>query len=79
VIFEVEIALTIPVALVYREWVAKHAGGLALAEILAFIGILAAGLVWIWARRDLEWVKTITPEESATAAGSPEETARRAA
>jgi NADH-quinone oxidoreductase subunit A len=77
VIFEVEIALTIPVALVYREWVAKHAGGLALAEILAFIGILAAGLVWIWARRDLEWVKSLPPEESATA--SPAEPARRAA
>jgi NADH-quinone oxidoreductase subunit A len=78
VIFEVEIALTIPVALVYREWVAKHAGGLALAEILAFIGILAAGLVWIWARRDLEWVKSIPAEESAVAS-SPAESARRAA
>src|SRR5712671_4666843 len=38
VVFEVEIALTIPVALV---------------------AILFTGLLWIWARRDLEWVKRI--------------------
>jgi NADH-quinone oxidoreductase subunit A len=62
VIFEVEIALTIPVVLVYREWVFKGAGGLALGEILAFIAILAVGLVWIWAKRDLEWVKRLDPE-----------------
>ena len=62
VIFEVEIALTIPVALVYRDWVFRGMGGLALAEILTFIGILAAGLVWIWAKRDLEWVKRIEEE-----------------
>jgi NADH-quinone oxidoreductase subunit A len=76
VIFEVEIALTIPVALVYREWVHKHMGGLALGEILAFVAILAAGLAWIWARRDLEWVKGITVEQSQ---GSTPETLRKAA
>ena len=59
VIFEVEIALTIPVALVFKEWVAKGTGGVALVELLAFIAILLVGLVWIWARRDLDWVKRI--------------------
>lgn len=59
VIFEVEIALTIPVALVFRRWVFKGQGGLAVAELVAFIAILAAGLIWIWARRDLEWVKRL--------------------
>jgi NADH-quinone oxidoreductase subunit A len=73
VIFEVEIALTIPVALVFRQWV--HAAGLdgrsgmvALVEILAFIAILASGLVWIWARRDLEWVKRIEETPSVRSA-----------
>ena len=59
VVFEVEIALTIPVALVFREWVFGGIGMVALVEILAFVAILFTGLVWIWARRDLEWVKQI--------------------
>lgn len=67
VIFEVEIALTIPVALVFREWVHKHQGGVALVEILAFIAILFTGLIWVWARRDLEWVKKIAAEKAARA------------
>jgi NADH-quinone oxidoreductase subunit A len=67
VVFEVEIALTIPVVLVFREWVFKGQGGTALAEIMAFIGILAAGLIWIWARRDLDWVKRVDDEDEAEA------------
>ncbi len=59
VIFEVEIALTIPVALVLRSWIFRGAGLLALAELVTFLLILAVGLVWIWARRDLEWIKRL--------------------
>jgi NADH-quinone oxidoreductase subunit A len=59
VIFEVEIALTIPVALVFREWVYNGIGMVAFWEIVAFVAILFTGLLWIWARRDLEWVKRI--------------------
>jgi NADH-quinone oxidoreductase subunit A len=59
VIFEVEIALTIPVALVFRDWVSQGMGGTALVELLAFITILGVGLIWIWARKDLDWVKRI--------------------
>jgi len=59
VIFEVEIALTIPVALVLRSWIYRGAGLVALLELAAFLLILAVGLVWIWARRDLEWIKRL--------------------
>ena len=59
VVFEVEIALTIPVALVFRQWVYDGIGMVAFVEILAFIAILFTGLIWIWARKDLEWVKRI--------------------
>jgi len=34
-------------------------GMVALVEIMAFVAILFTGLLWIWARRDLEWVKRI--------------------
>ncbi len=59
VIFEVEIALTIPVALVLRSWIFRGLGAVAFVELAAFLLILAVGLVWIWARRDLEWVKRL--------------------
>ncbi|MHB8873973.1 MAG: NADH-quinone oxidoreductase subunit A [Myxococcaceae bacterium] len=57
VIFEVEVALTIPVALVFRKWVFKSQGMLAFWEIFAFVLILFTGLVWIWIRKDLDWMK----------------------
>ena len=62
VIFEVEIALTIPVALVFRKWVYDGIGMVALVELLAFIAILVTGLIWLWARKDLEWIKRIEEE-----------------
>jgi len=62
VIFEVEIALTIPVALVFRKWVYDGIGMVALVELLAFIAILVTGLIWVWARKDLDWVKRIEGE-----------------
>jgi NADH-quinone oxidoreductase subunit A len=63
VIFEVEVALTIPVALVFRKWVYENRGMVALAEILAFVAILFTGLVWIWVRGDLDWVKKLEGEK----------------
>jgi len=65
VIFEVEIALTIPVALVFRDWVFSGVGMVALVEIVAFVAILLTGLIWIWVRKDLEWLKQIEQIEGA--------------
>ena len=73
VIFDVELAFMYPVMAVFRSWVADGRGLYALAEILLFIGILAVGLVYVWVKRDLEWVKRV-PVETATAT-----TVRRAA
>ncbi len=63
VVFEVEIALMLPVLLVYKAWVAKGLGAIAFFEIAAFVVILAVGLVWIWVKGDLEWVRTLRGEE----------------
>ena len=59
VIFDVEIAFFYPVAVVFRDWVAKGHGLFALAEILVFLGILFAGLVYVWVKGDLEWLKRV--------------------
>lgn len=60
-IFEVDIALTFPVAVVFKDWVAAGPGfaWVALAELVLFIGILLVGLAWVWAHGDLEWVKKL--------------------
>src|SRR5262245_20998582 len=73
VIFDVELAFIYPVVTVFRDWIARGQGTLALVEIVTFIGILAVGLVYIWVKRDLEWLKRLPVEEPEASA------ARRAA
>jgi NADH-quinone oxidoreductase subunit A len=63
VIFDVELAFVYPVAAVFREWILRGQGLFALAEIAVFIGILAVGLVYVWVKGDLEWLKRIPAEE----------------
>ena len=59
IIFEVEIAFVFPVAATFRSWVEGGQGIFAFVEILLFVGILFLGLVYTWAKWDLEWVKKI--------------------
>ncbi len=74
VIFDVELAFVYPVVTVFRDWIRNGQGGFALAEITLFIGILAVGLVYVWVKGDLEWLKRL-PAEAEPAAPA----ARRAA
>ena len=74
VIFDVEMAFVYPVVTVFREWIRNGQGAFALAEIATFIGILAVGLVYVWVKGDLEWLKRLPAEERP---GEP--AARRAA
>ena len=59
VVFDVEIAFIYPVAAVFKEWVSKGQGLFALAEIGLFLGILFVGLVYVWMKGDLEWLKKV--------------------
>jgi len=61
VIFDVEIAFLFPWARVFREFVSQGNGGIALFEGLVFIVILFFGLIYVWVKGDLEWVKTFRP------------------
>jgi len=74
VIFDVELAFVYPVVTVFRDWIKNGQGGFALAEIALFIGILAVGLVYVWVKGDLEWLKRLPAE-----AEPAELTPRRAA
>ena len=62
VIFDVELAFVYPVVTVFRDWIRNGQGGFALAEIALFIGILAVGLVYVWVKGDLEWLKRLPAE-----------------
>jgi len=67
VIFDVELAFIYPVVAVFRDWVARGQGLFALVEIVVFIGILAVGLVYVWAKGDLEWLKQLPAEREEAA------------
>jgi NADH-quinone oxidoreductase subunit A len=79
VVFDVEVALTFPIAVVFKAWKEQGAGLIALAELLVFLVILAAGLAYVWKKRDLEWIKTVTGGPWAAANQSQKGPARRAA
>jgi NADH-quinone oxidoreductase subunit A len=59
VIFEVEVAFVYPIATVYLDWVRRGQRFYALSEILIFLLILFVGLVYVWVKRDLEWIKQV--------------------
>lgn len=59
VIFEVEIAFMFPVATVFKQWVANGQGWYALGEIGLFLGILLVGLIYVWVKGDLDWLKKV--------------------
>lgn len=77
VVFEVEIALVYPVAAVYREAVEAGSGLSAFVAIAAFVGVLGAGLVVVWARGDFNWIRSLRGDR--TAANTAPEPAQRAA
>ncbi len=62
VVFEVEIAFVYPIAAVYLDWVRSGRRLYALSEILIFLLILFVGLVYVWVKHDLEWIKKVPAE-----------------
>ena len=64
VIFDVELVFMYPVVAAFRDAVLAGEGAAALAKMLLFIAVLAVGLVCVWVKRDLEWVKRLPTDES---------------
>jgi len=52
IIFDVEVLFLFPWAVVY-----KKLGWLAFTEMAIFLIILIFGLVYVWKKRDLDWIK----------------------
>jgi NADH-quinone oxidoreductase subunit A len=62
-LFDVEIVVTYPVIVVLKSWAANGKGAMALVEIALFLIILVCGLVFLWRRGDLEWIKELNHQE----------------
>ena len=56
IIFDVEVIFLFPWAVVYKEL-----GLFAFVEMMIFLAILSVGLIYIWRKGDLEWVKLSVP------------------
>ena len=77
VVFDVEAVLMFPWAKVFRT-LRDPAGhsmtGVALVEGLLFVGVLALGLVYVWVKGDIDWVKSLAEQRGQVrAAGVPPE------
>ncbi len=59
IIFDVEVLFLYPWATVFKQ-LFPVAGTLVFWEMALFIGILALGLAYVWAKGDLDWVKKLT-------------------
>jgi NADH-quinone oxidoreductase subunit A len=59
VVFEVEVAFVYPIAAVFLDWVKQGHRVYALSEILIFLLILFVGLIYVWVKHDLEWIKKV--------------------
>jgi NADH-quinone oxidoreductase subunit A len=55
VIFDVETMFLIPWAILYKGWVAAHQGLFALVSMMAFLGILLVGYLWLYKKGALVW------------------------
>lgn len=61
IIFDVEVVFIFPCAVVFRELLSLGMGVWVFGEIIVFVGILLVGLVYVWAKGDLQWIKTARP------------------
>ncbi len=58
-IFDVEVALTVPIVLVFRSYVEMDTGLLVFFELFLFLAILFAGLIYLWIKGDFTWDRTL--------------------
>ena len=72
-IFDVEIIFLLPWAVAYRH-IGPDLALLAFIEGMVFVGILVVGLAYVWAKKDLQWVKA-TDIDDQLAPPTPEDMA----
>jgi NADH-quinone oxidoreductase subunit A len=66
-ILDVEVAFLYPWAVVFKSL--QAAGSFVFWEMAVFLAILVAGFVYVWAKGDLDWVKSSTAQQRRTPGG----------
>jgi len=62
VVFDVEIALLYPWAVVYREYLARGLGAAAFGAMVFFLSLIALGFLYLWRFGYLDWVRAAAPQ-----------------
>lgn len=62
IVFDVEIIFMLPWAVVFNEMLVEL-GPIAFWDMAVFVAILAVGLAYVWAKGDLDWVKSLAPRD----------------
>ena len=57
VVFDVEIALLYPWAVVYRDYLARGLGAAAFGSMVFFLGLIFLGFAYLWRLGYLDWVR----------------------
>ncbi|MDK9701220.1 MAG: NADH-quinone oxidoreductase subunit A [bacterium] len=65
-IFDIEVVLLLPYAVVAREL-----GLLGWIEAMLFLFLLIPGLVYVWKRGDLEWIRPLAPRSATEMLNAP--------
>jgi NADH-quinone oxidoreductase subunit A len=58
VVFDVEIAMLYPWAVVYQEYIGCGLGSTAFFEMIFFFGLIVMGFLYLWRFGYLDWVRT---------------------
>ena len=57
VVFDVEIALLYPWAVVYKDYIARGLGSAAFWAMVFFLGLITVGFLYLWRFGYLDWVR----------------------
>jgi len=63
VVFDVEIALLYPWAVVYQDYIAQGLGSSAFWAMVFFLGLIFIGFLYLWRFGYLDWVRAVSREE----------------
>lgn len=62
-VFDVEIALLYPWAVVYKDYIVQGLGSAAFLSMVFFLGLIFIGFAYLWRFGYLDWVRAASPEK----------------
>ncbi len=87
VAFDVQVALAVPVVVVFRKLLGVESGGALFGTLFVYLGLMMLALAYVWRHGDLSWIKDVAQGRNATtspyattgaATGAAGQAARRA-